>query len=87
MKKRIIAFIVLTAIAVIALCTAVTAFDGNDYDYGGWDDWGWDDDDDWGWDWDDDDDDYYYGGGSGGSGGSSSYGKGGLGAYAGVIAA
>ena len=80
MKKRIFASIVLTAVAVIALCTAVTAFDGNDYDYGGWDDWGWDDDD---WDWDDDDDDYYY---SGGSSGSSSYGSGGAGAgYAGAI--
>ena len=87
MKKRIIACIILAVIAVAAFCTTISAFDGNDYDYGGWDDWGWDDDDDWGWDWDDDDDDYYYGGGSGGSGGSSSYGKGGLGAYAGVIAA
>ena len=85
MKKRIIACIVLTVIAVTALCTTITAFDGNDYDYGGWDDWGWDDDDDdWGWD---DDDDYYYGGGSSGSSGSSgSYGSGGPAAgYAGII--
>ena len=85
MKKRIIACIILAVIAVTALCTSLSAFDGNDYG-GGWDDWGWDDDDDWGWDWDDDDDDYYYGG-SGGSSGSSSYGKGGMGAYAGVVAA
>ena len=84
MKKRIIACIVLITIAVIALCTTITAFDGNDYDYGGWDDWGWDDDDDWGWD--DDDDDYYYSGGSSGS--SGSYGSGGASAgYAGAIAA
>ena len=78
MKKRILACIVLTAMAVIAFCTAVTAFDGNDYDYGGWDDWGWDDDD---WDWDDDDD-YYYSGSSG----SSSSGSGGPAAgYAGAV--
>ena len=84
MKKRIIACIVLIVIAVTALCTAVTAFDGNDYDYGGgWDDWGWDDDDDWDWGWDDDDDDYYYGGSSGGS---SSSGSGGPAAgYAGAV--
>ena len=80
MKKKIFACLVIIAVAVTALCTTITAFDGNDYDYdwgGGWDDW--DDDDDWGWD--DDDDDYYYSGSSG----SSSYGSGGPGAgYAGV---
>ena len=69
MKKRIFACIVLIAIAVTALCSTITAFDGNDYDYGGWDDWGsdWDDDDDdWGSNWNDDH--YYSGGSSGGSG-------------------
>ena len=82
MKKRIFAFIVLMVLAVTALCTAVTAFDGNDYDYGGWDDWGWDDDDDWDWGWDDDDD-HYYGGGSGSSGSSGSGASGGY--YAGIL--
>ena len=83
MKKRIIACISLIVIAVTSFCTTITAFDGNDYDYG-WDDdddWDWDDDEDWSWD-DDDDDDYSYShGGSSGSSSSGSSGGGSVGSY------
>ena len=47
MKRKLFLFI--TVILTVALCfgTALIAFDGNDYDYGGGNDWGgWDDD--WG---------------------------------------
>ena len=84
MKKRIFACIALTVFAVAVLCTSLSAFDGNDYDYGDWgnDDWGWDDDDDWSWG--NDNDDHYYGGSSGSSSGGSG---GDAGSYAGVVIA
>ena len=45
MRKRILYCILLIVMAAVALCTTLTAFDGNDYDYdydfgGGGDDWG-----------------------------------------------
>ena len=49
MKKRIMYCILLIAIVAVALCTAITAFDGNDYDYGGGGgDWGGGNDFNWG---------------------------------------
>ncbi|MBP5604253.1 MAG: TIM44-like domain-containing protein [Ruminiclostridium sp.] len=69
MKKQLLTVISVFLLAAVMLCTCVSAFDANDYDYGGGDDYSYD----YGgssWDYDDDDDDYYsgsYGGGGGGS--------------------
>ena len=51
MKKKLFLFI--TVIFAVALCfgTALIAFDGNDYDYGGGGDWGGGWDNDWDSDW------------------------------------
>ena len=49
MKKRIMYCILIITMVAVALCTALTAFDGNDYDYGGGGgDWGGGNDFNWG---------------------------------------
>ena len=48
MKKKVISIIAALALVITAFCVGITAFDGNDYDYGG-SDWGGSDyDSDWG---------------------------------------
>lgn len=71
MRKKIAAAAA-AFVSVIMLCAGISAFDANDYDYGGgYSDYSYDYD--YGSSWDDDDDDYGYGGSysSGGSGGGS----------------
>ena len=66
MKKKLLTAITVLMLTAVLLCTCVSGFDANDYDYGGNDysyDYG-------GSSWDYDDDDDYYSGSYGGGGGS-----------------
>lgn len=47
MKKKILIFLTVVTAAVLCFGTALIAFDGNDYDYGGGGDWGGGWDNDW----------------------------------------
>ena len=66
--KRLISILAAVLLSAALMCACISAFDANDYDYGGGYDYDYG-----GSSWDDDDDDYSYGGSysSGGSGGGS----------------